>query len=241
MDLFALDYVITFLTLSGLEVILGIDNVIFIAILVQGLAATVRNRARIIGLSLAVVLRIIMLLGVAWIIKLKDPLFSIYSSSFSGSSLLLILGGLFLIFKSVLELKDMFKETDPHIVHASEGAPYWKVISQIVFIDLILSFDSIITAVGMTESMPHRIPLIIVVIIIAMIFMLMSSKAIGDFIYKHPSIKVIALMFIALIGIMLLLNGFDINFEKGYLYFAMIFGLTTEIINIKLNNKKNSK
>ena len=216
---------------------MGIDNVIFIAILVQSLAPDMRNKARIIGLSLALILRILMLLGVAWIIKLKDPLFSCFGLALSGRNLLLILGGLFLIVKSLLELKDMFKAEDHKHTSTSQSNHYWKVIGQIVFIDLILSFDSIITAVGITEAMPYRIPMIILVIIIAMIAMLVSSKSIGDFIYKHQSIKVIALMFIGLIGVMLLLNGFDINMDKGYLYFGMIFSLVTETMNIQLKKK----
>jgi len=237
MDIFTFDYLFTFFTLSGLEIILGIDNVIFIAILVQSLPLIERNKARIIGLTLALVLRILMLLGVAWIIKLKDPLFSCFGFAFSGRNLLLILGGLFLIVKSLLELKDMFKNEDHKHVNTSSDNHYWKIIGQIVFIDLILSFDSIITAVGITESMPYRIPMIILVILIAMIVMLVSSKSIGNFIYKHQSIKVIALMFIGFIGVMLLLNGFEINMDKGYLYFAMIFSLVTEAINIKLKKE----
>ena len=234
MEFFTLDYFFTFFTLTGLEIILGIDNVIFIAILVQNLEPKVRKRARIIGLSLALILRIIMLLGVAWIIKLRDPLFSLMGFAFSGRNLLLILGGLFLIIKALLEIKDMFKDEQQKHISASTDNQYWKVIGQIIFIDLILSFDSIITAVGMTESMAYRIPMIILVIIIAMVVMIASAKSIGDFIYKHQSIKVLALMFIGLIGGMLLLNGFDIEMDKGYLYFAMIFTLVTEVINNKL-------
>lgn len=237
MEIFSLDYIFTFFTLTGLEIILGIDNVIFIAILVQSLELQIRTKARIIGLSLALILRILMLLGVAWIIKLKDPLFSLFGFAFSGRNLLLILGGLFLIIKALLELRDMFKNEPQRHINTSINSHYWKVIGQIVFIDLILSFDSIITAVGMTESMSYRIPMIILVIVIAMIAMIASAKPIGDFIYKHQSIKVIALMFIGLIGVMLLLNGFDINMDKGYLYFAMIFTLVTEVINNKLLKK----
>ena len=239
MEIFTLDYIFTFFTLTSLEIILGIDNVIFIAILVQNLDPQTRTKARIIGLSLALILRILMLLGVAWIIKLRDPLFSLFGFAFSGRNLLLILGGLFLIIKALLELRDMFKEEQQKHISTSVDSHYWKVIGQIVFIDLILSFDSIITAVGMTESMSYRIPMIILVIFIAMVVMVASAKSIGNFIYKHQSIKVIALMFIGLIGVMLLLNGFDINMDKGYLYFAMIFTLVTEVINSKLLKKAN--
>lgn len=239
MEIFTLDYFFTFITLTGLEIILGIDNVIFIAILVQNLQPEIRAKARIIGLSLALILRIIMLLGVAWIIKLRDPFFSLLGFAFSGRNLLLILGGLFLIIKALLELRDMFKNDQEKPITAAIDGHYWKIIGQIIFIDLILSFDSIITAVGMTEAMSYRIPMIISVIIIAMITMIASAKSIGDFIYKHQSIKVIALMFIGLIGVMLLLNGFDIDMDKGYLYFAMIFTLVTEIINSKLLKKNN--
>jgi predicted tellurium resistance membrane protein TerC len=238
MEFFTLDYLITFFTLSGLEIVLGIDNVIFIALLVHHLQKEQRKKARLIGLSLALVLRVLMLFGVAWIIKLKDPLFRLFNFDFSGRSLLLILGGLFLIVKSGMELVDMFGEAPHDPTNSSKKSTYWKTIGQIVFIDLILSFDSIITAVGMTEGMPHRIPVIITVIFIAMIIMLLSAKQIGEFIYKYQSIKVIALMFIVLVGVMLFLNGFDIYFDKGYIYFAMIFTLVTELINIMLHKKK---
>ena len=238
MEFLTIDYIVTFFTLTGLEIVLGIDNVIFIALLVQHLNPAKRTQARLIGLSLALILRVFMLLGVAWIIKLRDPLFSLFHFDFSGRSILLILGGLFLIVKSMMELVDMFGQLPHDPTHNSKNSNYWKTIGQIVFIDLILSFDSIITAVGITEGMAHRIPIIIIAIFIAIAIMLGAAKAIGEFIYKYQSIKVIALMFIALVGVMLLLNGFDIYFDKGYLYFGMIFTLVTEIINIMLNNKR---
>lgn len=223
-------------TLSLLEIILGIDNVIFIAILVHNLPSNQRRSARFLGLGLALILRIIMLLGASWVISLTVPLFKLYDFEFSGRNLLLIIGGIFLIVKSILELFELFddKNFDP-VSDKNHGHKYWKIIFQIVFIDLILSFDSIITAVGITN---HLIT-IITAIFISLLVMLFSSKAVGDFIYKYPSIKVVALCFIALVGAMLVANGFDFDFPKSYLYLTMFFTMIVEIINIAYRNKKN--
>jgi predicted tellurium resistance membrane protein TerC len=225
-------------TLTGLEIVLGIDNIILIALLVQNLHGSQRTKARVIGLSLALIFRIIMLFGATWIMTLTAPLFTISGFPVSGRHLLLIIGGSFLIIKSVMELFELFgenqtKDNEPN--PKERKTKYIKIISQIVFIDIILSFDSIITAVGISNDLP----IMVAAVVIAMIVMLIASNPVGEFIYKNPSIKVLALAFIALVGVMLVLNGLDINFNKGYLYFAMFFAGIVEIINIFLRKKIN--
>lgn len=221
-------------TLTSLEVILGIDNVIFIAILIQNLPVEKRKKARYIGLSLALILRIIMLLGASWIMKLTEPLFVLYNFDFSGRTLLLIIGGLFLLVKGCLELYELFDQKEIQLSQAKKNSAYWKSIAQIIFIDLILSFDSIITAIAMTEN----IYIIIFAIIVAILVMLFAAETIGAYIYKYPSIKIIALAFIMLVGVMLICNGFNIEFPKAYLYSTMFFSLFVESLNIRLQKRK---
>lgn len=242
---FAAENLLTLLTLTGLEIVLGIDNVIFIALLVEHLKGRERVKARFIGLSLALILRIILLFGASWIIGLTQPLFTIFTMPFSGRSLLLIIGGLFLVVKSILETRQLFneetKDTSETISSAKENKHAQKkfrsIITQIIFVDLILSFDSIITAVGMTNNLP----VIIIAIFIAIGTMMISAKPIGNFIYQNPSIKVIALAFIFLVGVLLVGNGFNIDIPKPYLYFAMFFCMGVEIINILLRKKQEKK
>lgn len=234
MDLFTTEALLNLFTLTGLEIILGIDNVIFIALLVQHLQGKQRTKARTIGLSLALIMRVVMLFGATWIMQLTEPLFTILSFVISGRSLLLIIGGLFLIVKSILELIEMFDEKHKEAVtHNAKETRYLKIISQIIFIDIILSFDSIITAVGISNNFT----IMVIAIVIAMIIMLVASNSIGEFIYANPSIKVIALAFIAFLGIILVLSGVDIEVNKTYLYFAMFFAGIVETINIRLRKK----
>jgi predicted tellurium resistance membrane protein TerC len=227
--------ILNLITLTGLEIILGIDNVIFIALLVEPLSPALRTKVRLYGLSLALVLRIIMLFGASWVIGLTKPLFTILSLPIAGRNILLIIGGLFLIIKTIHEFMEMFKMDEKEQKPEISSNKLLNIIIQVIFIDLILSFDSIITAVGMS---PNNITVIIVAVIISMVIMLLSSKPIGDFIYQYPSIKVIGLCFIGLIGIMLVVNGFDIELPKGYLYFAIFFSSIVETINILLSKKR---
>lgn len=236
MELLSVESALNLFTLTSLEIVLGVDNVIFIALLVQHLKGKERSKARVIGLSLALIMRVLMLLGAAWIMKLTYPLFSIFTLTITGRDLLLILGGLFLIVKSIMELIELF-DSDHEEKKSKAGTKYWIIISQIIFIDMILSFDSIITAVGMTND----VPIMITAIVIAMIIMLVASEPIGKFIYAYPSIKVIALVFIAFVGIMLVYNGFSLNFNKGYLYFSMLFAGIVETINIYLHKKQEQR
>ena len=237
MELFTTEALLNLFTLTSLEIVLGVDNVIFIALLVQHLQGRERTKARVIGLALALIMRILMLLGATSIMKLTQPLFVAFTFPISGKSLLLILGGLFLIVKSIMELIELFNPEHEAKRLDNRETKYIKIISQIIFIDVILSFDSIITAVGMTNDLA----VIIIAIVIAMILMIVASDPIGRFIYANPSIKVVALAFIALVGVMLLLNGFNIYFNKGYLYFSMFFAGIVETINIYLRKNEQKK
>jgi predicted tellurium resistance membrane protein TerC len=233
MEFFAAENLLNLFTLTGLEIVLGIDNVIFIALLVQHLEGKTRVRARIFGLSLAFVARIAMLFGASWIMRLTEPLFSVFSFPFSGRSLLLIAGGLFLVVKSILEVMELFQGAEHKNYTKSAKRSYFHIISQIIFIDIILSFDSIITAVGLSDNLM----VIIIAIVIAMIVMLVSAEPIGRILTTNPSIKVLALAFIGFLGVILVLAGFDIEIDKGYLYFSMLFASIVEILNIKLRPK----
>lgn len=233
--LFNIENLLNFITLSGLEIILGIDNIIFLAIIVHHLPKHRRDFVRLLGLSLAIALRIVMLFGVSWIMTLTEPIVTLFAIEFSGRSLLLLAGGLFLVVKGIVELNEMLSMSnkDPNTTNPEIQAE-WRIIMQIIFIDLILSFDSVIVAVGMINNLA----LIIGAIFVAMIIMLVASKAIGDFMYKNPSIKVIGLAFIMLVGVFLMGDGIGIDMPKGYLYFAMFFSLLVETFNIKLKNNQ---
>lgn len=235
MEFIGYDLVLSFITLTFLEIILGIDNLIFIALVVAKLPQKHKKLARIFGLSLALVIRILMLMTLSWVMSLTEPIFSISIIDFSFKALLLIAGGLFLIGKSGHEI---YHDINAHKITAAEKESYLQhkkaknsligAVIQITAVDFIFSFDSVITAVGMTND----IPIIIAAIIISMIIMLISSEHISHFLSTYPSLKVIALSFIFLIGVILLADGFGIEISKGYLYFALFFTLTVEVLNI---------
>ena len=233
--IFTLENLLKFTTLSGLEIILGIDNVIFIAIIIYHIPKPRRAKIRFFGITLAIALRIIMLFGVSWIMGLTTTLFTLFDRPFTGRSILLFAGGVFLIVKSAVELFDLVKTSDSLDNEGERPKKYskshdLKIILQIIFVDLILSFDSVIVAVGMVRELYLIIP----AILLAMVAMLISAKAIGDFMHSNPNIKVLGLAFVLLIGISLALGGIGINIPKGYLYSAMLFSLFVEMFNIKI-------
>lgn len=241
-ELFSVSNLLTFLSLSGLEIVLGIDNVIFLAIIIYPIPKPRRNRVRVFGITLAIALRIIMLFGISWIMSLIKPLFSVFDHQFSGRSLLLLAGGVFLILKAAYEMYEMLSSSEEDL-HAKAGRkPYdkkneFKIILQIIFVDLVLSFDSVIVAVGMVNNLYIIIPAIIV----AMFAMLASAKAIGDFMHYNPSIKVLGLAFVLLIGFALMFSGFGIDIPKSYLYAVMFFSLFVEVANIRVRKMRKSK
>lgn len=226
---------ISLLTLTGLEIVLGIDNIIFIAILVAKLPTHQRDKGRIIGLSLAMMTRILLLLSLFWIMQLTKPLFSVFSLQITGRDIVLILGGLFLIAKSTIEIHSSIgEEHKDNNNSAIKGASFLFIVTQIAIIDIVFSLDSVITAVGMAQ----HIQIMILAVIIAVGVMMFASKAISNFIDNNPTIKILALAFLILIGFALVGEGFGLHIPKGYIYFAMAFSLSVEFINIYSRKKQ---
>jgi predicted tellurium resistance membrane protein TerC len=230
-SLFSPELLLSFITLSFLEVILGIDNLVFIAIVVSNLPQRFRNKARYIGISLALVMRVVMLFALSWVIGMTEPLFTIGSLGFSFKNLLLISGGLFLIIKSGIEIyndvKHVHKESNISTKIVVQQT-FSSAILQIVAVDFIFSFDSIITAIGMTTN----IPVIIAAVVVAMAVMLVASDKISQILTTYPSLKIMALAFIFMIGVILLADGLHIEISKGYLYFSLFFAMAVEYLNI---------
>ena len=225
-------------TLTLLEIVLGIDNIIFISILVGKLPPEQRQRARVLGLAGAMITRVLLLLSLAWVMRLTHPLFSILDEAISGRDIILIVGGLFLLAKSTHEIHGSL-EGDESSDEASTGKVvhhgFVATLIQIAILDIIFSLDSVITAVGMAS----HVPVMILAIVIAVGVMMFAAKAIGDFVDNHPTIKMLALSFLILVGVALIAEGFELHIPKGYIYFAMAFSLGVEMLNIRL--RKSSK
>ncbi|WP_103651097.1 TerC family protein [Campylobacter concisus] len=229
---------ISLLTLTGLEIVLGIDNIIFIAILVGKLPQEQRGSGRIVGLGLAMVTRILLLLSLFWIMKLTKPLFTIAEFSISGRDLVLILGGLFLLVKSTLEIHSSVSgESEEHKNSKKTHANFLVIVSEIAVLDIVFSLDSVITAVGMAE----HIEIMIIAVILAVGVMMIASKGISNFVDNNPTIKILALAFLVLVGMTLVAEGLGFHIPKGYIYFAMAFSLAVESINIYAKKKMLAK
>jgi len=223
---------ISLLTLTVLEIVLGIDNVVFIAILAGKLPEAQREKARRLGLSLALITRILLLLSITWIMGLKRELFSVFGHGFAGRDLILLLGGLFLIAKATKEIHEKLEGDDGHV--SRKVAPtFASVIVQILVLDLVFSLDSVITAVGMVRL----VGVMIAAVVIAIGFMLLFSAHISHFIERHPTLKMLALSFLLLIGVVLVADGFGQHINKGYIYFAMAFSVFVEVLNLRLRRK----
>jgi len=223
---------IAFATLTALELVLGIDNVIFISILVDKLPAEQRERARKLGLFMAMFMRIGLLLALAWIVGLVAPIFSLGSQAFSGRDLILMGGGLFLLWKSTTEIHQTL-EGAAHSNGSPVKATFWSVIAQIMVIDLVFSLDSIITAVGMVEEVQVMVAAVIASVALMMVF----ARSISQFVSEHPSIKMLALSFLVVVGVVLVAEGFEHHIPKGYVYFAMAFSVAVEMLNIRYRKK----
>ena len=220
---------IALVTLTALEIVLGVDNIIFISILVGRLPEHQRDRARLIGLGLAMGTRILLLLSLTWIMTLTEPWFALAGRGISGRDLILIGGGLFLLWKSVHEIHNSLEgavDTHGAVVRAGFGA----VLVQIAVIDIVFSLDSVITAVGMVSE----VPVMITAIVIAVLVMMFAAKPIGDFVDRHPTIKMLALSFLIMVGMALIADGFAFHVPKGYIYFAMAFSVAVETLNITM-------
>ena len=222
---------ISLATLTGLEIVLGIDNIIFIAILCGKLHVQQRAKARVLGLGLAMITRILLLLSIVWIMSLTKPLFSVFSQTFSGRDLVLITGGLFLLAKSTSEIHgDIVGEENK--INAKTHS-FFVTLIQIAILDIVFSLDSVITAVGMAE----HLPVMILAVVVAVIIMMFASGVIAKFVDENPTIKILALSFLILVGVSLIGDGFKFHIPKGYIYFSMAFSLGVELINIKLRSK----
>lgn len=224
------DAIVPLLSLIALEVILGIDNIIFISILADKLPEENRNKLRIWGLGLAMLIRLALLAAVSWILKLDQVLFTAFDIGFSGKSLILIAGGLFLLYKSTKEILHKTENvTDDAATMRSKSGSFKKLLSEIIILDLVFSIDSIITAVGMVQELW----IMYVAVIVAVTIMLFASKPISLFIQKHPSFKILAICFLMMIGITLIAEGLHFKIPKGYIYFSMAFAFLVDIIQLK--------
>lgn len=233
--LFSYELIFVLITLTFLEIILGIDNIIFIAITVHKLPEAYRRKARYIGIALALIMRVIMLFGLSWVLGMTEPLFHIFDLGFSFKNILLILGGLFLLIKSGLEIyKDVSGAN--HVEQDNKEKPgsklakmgFFGAVAQITLIDFVFSFDSIITAIGITSN----IPVIVIAVVISMIVMLVAANGISKMLHMYPSLKIMALAFIFMIGVILLADGLHLEISKTYLYFSLFFSIAIEVLNI---------
>ena len=233
-QLFTAEALISLLTLTVLEVVLGIDNIIFISIQAGKLPREQQNYARRLGLFIALFVRIGLLFGISWIVGLKQDLFSVFGMGFSGRDLILLSGGLFLTYKSTHEIHDKLEGETISDDLRPAGSTMSSVILQIVLLDIVFSFDSILTAVGLVR----QVEVMILAVILAMLIMLAFSGKISDFVNDHPTIKMLALSFLLMIGMMLVAESFEFEIPKGYIYFSMAFSLVVELLNMRSAKKQ---
>jgi predicted tellurium resistance membrane protein TerC len=225
---------VAFLTLTALEIVLGIDNIIFISILVSRLPKHQQPKARFFGLALAMGTRILLLLSISWVMRLTADLFHVFDQGFSGRDLILFFGGLFLLWKSTAEIFHSLEGEEE--VQSAGGKTYgfMGIIVQIAIIDIVFSLDSVITAVGLVDN----VPVMVAAIVISVIVMMLSAGTISDFIDKHPSLKILALSFLIVVGTVLVAEAFGVHVPKGYVYFAMAFSLAVEAVNIRMRTAR---
>lgn len=224
---------ISLLTLTLMEIVLGIDNIIFVSILTGRLPKDQQEKGRIIGLSLAVGFRIVLLFFIFWIVGLVEPLFTIFNFAVSGRDLILIGGGLFLIAKSTMEIHNKLEGAEESADKKTKASTFGSVIFQIILLDLVFSFDSVITAVGLVQ----HISIMIIAVLLSLIVMIAFAKTVSEFIHKHPTLKMLALSFLLMIGLLLLVEGLHVHIPKGYVYFAMAFSVFVEFLNLKMKKK----
>ena len=223
-----------FVTLAALEIVLGIDNIIFITILANRLPEAQRDRARRLGLLLAMGTRILLLLSLAWVMRLTEPLIEVLGHAISGRDLILFFGGLFLIAKSTMEIHSSLEGPEEHTVADAAKVGFFAVIVQIGLLDIIFSLDSVITAVGLVD----QVPVMIAAIVAAVLVMMWASGPVGAFVERHPTIKMLALSFLILIGVALVGEGAGFHIPKGYIYFSMAFSLIVEMLNMRMRRTR---
>ncbi|MBL8016070.1 MAG: TerC family protein [Ignavibacteria bacterium] len=229
-----MEIAVALLTLIALEIVLGIDNIIFISILSGKLPVEQQKKARLAGLAAAMVMRVLLLFSLSLIMKLTSPLFMLWGNEISGRDLILIIGGLFLLAKSTFEIHEKLEGDDADPNKPKKVISFAGTIVQIMILDIVFSLDSVITAIGMTDMLW----VMITAVIVSVIFMMFTSGAVSDFVHKHPTVKILALSFLLLIGVTLVAEGFDQHISKGYIYFAMAFSVFVEMINIKIRTKR---
>lgn len=233
---------IAFAMLTALEIVLGVDNIIFISILVGRLPAELRDKARRLGLGFAMVSRLLLLFSLSWVMGLTAELFNVFDQSISGRDLVLLVGGLFLLWKASHEIfveveareEDGPPSTDPQVMKAAGKKLFWGIIGQIAVIDIVFSLDSVITAVGMVD----RLPVMVAAVVASVGVMLFAAKPIGEFVDAHPSVKVLALAFLVMVGMALTAEAFEVHVPKAYIYAAMAFSLVVEALNIRARGKR---
>ncbi|MBP7244169.1 MAG: TerC family protein [Bacteroidia bacterium] len=233
--IFSVDGLIGLFTLIVMEIVLGIDNIIFISILAGKLPKNQQEKARRVGLILALGIRILLLFSISWIVGLKEPFFTIMDQGFSGRDIVLLIGGLFLMAKSTTEIHGKVSDEEHHTKESLKKLTMNSAILQIIGLDIIFSFDSILTAVGLVD----HVSIMIIAVIISMLVMMAAAKSVSDFVNNHPTIKMLALSFLLMIGFMLTVEAFHVEVPKGYVYFAMAFSLLVELLNMRVRKKSN--
>jgi len=227
------DGLISLLSLTLMEVVLGVDNIIFISILCNRLPADQQSKARNLGLVLALVMRICLLFAITWLVGLKEPFLTIFDFDFTYRDVILMAGGLFLIYKSTTEIHHKLEGEETDVKTSPKTSGFTSVIFQIILLDIVFSFDSILTAVGLVDN----IMIMIVAVIISIGIMILAAGKISNFVNTHPTVKMLALSFLLLIGVLLLVEGFHVHVPKGYIYFAIFFSLLVELLNMKMRKK----
>jgi predicted tellurium resistance membrane protein TerC len=227
---------ISLATLAAMEIVLGIDNIVFLTILVGGLPEHQRGRARTLGLALALVSRLLLLLAISWVMTLTTPLFALLGHAFSGRDLILLVGGLFLVAKATHEIHANLEVETAHPDRPRRTARFGLVLAQIAVLDIVFSLDSVVTAIGMAR----HLSVMVTAMVIAVGVMMVSAASIGRFVERHPSLKILALSFLILIGVTLMADALGQHISKGYIYFAMAFSLGVEMVNMRLGTRKQS-
>ncbi len=227
---------LAFATLTALEIVLGIDNIIFIAILAGRLPRAQQQRARVVGLAIAMVTRIALLLSLAWIMRLTVPLFEWFGEALSGRDLILIVGGLFLLAKSTVEIHKTMEGEGDAVNDGDRAANFVWTVLQIGVLDIVFSLDSVITAIGLAE----HVAVMMAAIVVAVLAMMVAARPIGEFVDRHPTIRVLALSFLVLIGTALVAEGLDLHIPKGYIYFAMAYAVLVEILNMRMRKRRDA-
>ena len=241
-EFFTTEVLIALATLTLMEIVLGIDNIVFLSILAGKLPAEKQGKARSIGLTLALLSRLALLFSIAWVMQLREELGTLLGVKLTGKSIILIAGGLFLVWKSTTEIYEKLEVDHAERADAAGKTSFAWVIGQIILLDVVFSLDSVITGVGMVQNLSDKfwinMAVIVIAMVVAVLVMLLSAKSIGGFIHRHPSMKILALSFLLLIGVMLVVEGLGQHVSKGYIYFAMAFSLVVELLNMRFRKKQ---